>query len=63
MTLKNEEQEEELKTLLKDNKSLKSFMAETLKKQEENNENEHNLQSEVKELKNKLKVPVNKELL
>jgi hypothetical protein len=56
MTLKNEEQEKELTELLKDNKSLKSLVADTLKKQDERNENEHNLQLKVQELKNELKV-------
>lgn len=56
MTLKNEEQEKELTALLKDNKSLKSFVADTLKKEDERNENEHNLQLKVQELKNELKV-------
>jgi hypothetical protein len=57
MTMKTEELEEKLKTSLLDNKLLKSDIADILKKQEENNsENELTLQSEVKELKNKLKV-------
>jgi hypothetical protein len=57
MTLKTEELEEKLRTSLKDNKSLKSDMVDILKKQEEtNSEKEHALQSEVEELKNKLKV-------
>jgi hypothetical protein len=56
MTMKTEELEEKLKTSLLDNKLLKSDIADILKKQEENNsENELTLQSEVKELKNKLK--------
>lgn len=57
MTMKTEELEEKLKTSLMDNKLLKSDTANILKKQEENNsENVRTLQSEVKELKNKLKV-------
>jgi hypothetical protein len=57
MTLKANKLEEELKTSLNDNKLLKSDVADLLKKQEKNNnENECNLQSEVQELKNKLKV-------
>jgi hypothetical protein len=57
MTLKTEELEEKLKTSLTNNKLLQSDMADILKKQEENNsENVRTLQSEVKELKNKLKV-------
>jgi hypothetical protein len=57
MTLQTEDLEEKLKTLLNDNTLLKSDMADILKKQEEYNiDIEHSLQSEVKELKNKLKV-------
>lgn len=49
MTTKTEELEERLKTSLMDNKLLKS-------EEENNTENVHTLQSEVRELKNKLKV-------
>lgn len=49
MTMKSKELEERLKTSLMDNKLLKS-------EEENNTENVHTLQSEVKELKNKLKV-------
>jgi hypothetical protein len=57
MTLKAAELEEELKTSLMNNELLKSDMADILKEQEANdNENERILQSEVKELKSKLKV-------
>ncbi|PNF38801.1 hypothetical protein B7P43_G12025 [Cryptotermes secundus] len=48
MTTKTEELEERLKTSLMDNKLLKS-------EEENNTENVHTLQSEVRELKNKLK--------
>jgi hypothetical protein len=58
-TLKTEELEEKLNTALKDNKSLKSDMADMLMKQENNSENEHMLQLEAEELKNKLKVNEN----
>lgn len=57
--MKTEELEEKLKTALKDNKSLKSDMADILMKQENSSENEHILQLQVEELKIKLKVNEN----